>query len=236
MSPSKTHYYDSGVRCGNSREWGDAPDKVKDSVKENIKTRAAKAGLSEKDTANLLAIADLESGLNPDAANNGSTASGLFQITNKTAKDASKRLNGKPIINGYKYKEPYDRFDPDSNIAVGIAVYLDKKRAAGSDDIEKIYKRYNPRATDAELKQVRILYNKYKKEKHSSIDSNVNAEETSGRSLGFTEPDSLTKLAQLGLDGQDPDYTTTDLRDGANESCDDSLDDTYYYSPFSPGV
>jgi len=235
MSPNKTHYYDSGITYGNSRKWGDAPDEIRDSVKENIKTRAANAGLSEKDTANLLAIADLESGLNPDAANKGSTASGLFQITNETAKDASNRLNGKPIINGYTYKEPYDRFDPDSNIAVGIAVYLDKKRRAGSDDIEKIYKKYNPRATDAELEQVRTLYDKYKKEKHSSIDSNANAEEISGRSPGSAEPDGLTRLAHLDLDAQDPDYTTKGVIDGAGDSSDDSLDDTYYHSPFSPG-
>lgn len=136
-----SHYNDPSPQYGNSRKGGDASQSVKDSVKNEIIQQAQEAGLSNADIQNLLAIAEHESGFNPDAANADSSASGIFQITDGTAKDAQHRLDESKLIGGYDITLPYDRFDPVSNIETGIAVYLDKKRRAGSDDIADIYKK-----------------------------------------------------------------------------------------------
>ena len=103
-----------------------------------------------------MAIAEHESGFNPDAANKGSTASDIFQITDGSARDSDIRLSGSNLIGGYTISLPYDRFDPISNIETGIAIYLDKKRVAGSDDISKIYKKFNPSASEVELNNLDV--------------------------------------------------------------------------------
>jgi hypothetical protein len=144
-----SHYKDPidiapGRVGGFSREAGGAPDEVKQKVIDTIVSKAHRYGLSDRDTANLIAIAKIESRFNPDAATPGhqSSASGVFQITDSTAKDAHQRLDGTSRINGHKLGE-FNRFDLNSNIEHGIAIYLDKKATAKSGDVASIYKAWN---------------------------------------------------------------------------------------------
>lgn len=88
----ETHYYDpidrtSGRLAGKSREWGDAPENVKEKVKAMIIQEGQKQGLSKRDIAHLLAIAKVESGFNPDAAAKNTTASGIGQFIDDTGDD-----------------------------------------------------------------------------------------------------------------------------------------------------
>jgi hypothetical protein len=109
--------------------------------------------LGDADVANLLSIAKLESGFNPDAAaksilrpgdsaDKETSAAGVFQVTDSTAADASKRLSNTKTDNNVTLGS-YDRFNYVSNIQYGIAVYLDKKRVAKSSDVFNIYKAWN---------------------------------------------------------------------------------------------
>lgn len=129
---------------GFSREAGDASDEVKQKVIDAIVARSRGHGLSAADAANLLAIAKVESKFNPDAAARGShtSASGVFQITDSTARDARERLSGKPRINGHQLGS-FDRFDLNSNIEYGVAIYMDKKAIAQSGDVADIYRAWN---------------------------------------------------------------------------------------------
>ena len=126
---------------GVSRKARDTSNETKITVISKIISYGTEYGLSNKDIANLIAFAKIESGFNPDAAAQGdhTSASGVFQITDRTAKDATKRLNGTSRVNGIDAGE-FDRFDLDSNIKFGIKVYLDKKIRAKSDNAYDIYK------------------------------------------------------------------------------------------------
>ena len=200
-----SHYNDTGINNGNSRNPGDVSSSVKEIVKQQIINTAEKANLSETDIANLLAIAEHESGFNPDAASKTTSASGVFQILDSTAKDAINRLNGTGLVNSYTFSGNYDRFDIDSNIKVGIAVYLDKKRIAGSDDIREIYQYYNPHASDNLLNKMNILFNKYNLQKHSLIDidfDNITYDDID-KIAKLVIPDSYTQLAELDSDVYD---------------------------------
>lgn len=144
-----SHYNDplskDAVHVGGfSRKAGDATNETKALVITKIISYGTQYGLSTGDIANLIAFAKIESGFNPDAAAKGNhtSASGIFQITDSTAKDATKRLNGKPRVNSIDSGE-YDRFDIDSNIKFGIQIYLDKKIRAKSDNAYEIYKAWN---------------------------------------------------------------------------------------------
>src|SRR3990172_2399207 len=94
-----THYNDplTASSLGNSRNGGDAPLFVKQFIVEEIIQQGREAGLSNKTIANLLAIAKIESGFNPDAAAidpnfDRTSASGVFQITDTTANDMQVRI------------------------------------------------------------------------------------------------------------------------------------------------
>ncbi len=152
---------------GNSRDWGDANDHVKFEVQKEIIQQATKANLSQHNIANLLALAEVESGFNPDAATTShiSSASGVFAITDQTADDAKTRFGGNKSINGYKIEGEYDRFDPKSNISYGIAVYMDKKRLANSDDIGAIYKTWNTNADETAKYKERLQHHAVQYEK-----------------------------------------------------------------------
>ncbi len=145
----------TATSLGDSRTWGDANEQVKFDVQKEIVQQAGKAGLTQKDTANLLALAEVESGFNPDAATTSrrSSASGVFAITDTTAADAKNRLSGSSKIGGYEIEGKYDRFNTASNVSYGIAVYLDKKRLAHSDEVGTIYQTWNTNPDE---------YNKYK--------------------------------------------------------------------------
>ncbi|MGJ3703783.1 XVIPCD domain-containing protein [Variovorax sp. AFSI2.2] len=164
-----SHYKDPidtavGRVGGFSREAGGASDEVKQKVIDMIVSKAHTYGLPDRDTANLIAIAKVESRFNPDAATPGhqSSASGVFQITDSTAKDAHQRLDGTSRINGHKLGE-FNRFDLNSNIEHGIAIYLDKKATAKSGDVASIYKAWNtnPAEYNKFLGQLRDDSNKY---------------------------------------------------------------------------
>jgi len=86
---SNSHYKDSIDNAndrlnGNSRRWGDASAETQISVINTIISEAKEAGLSDHDTAYVLAIARVESGFNPDAAAGTTSASGLGQFIDKT--------------------------------------------------------------------------------------------------------------------------------------------------------
>ena len=145
--PPTSHYHEAIARqpgrvAGLTRKPGGATDETKQIVIDAILKKANDYGLSDKDKANLIAIANIKSGFNPDAASTTSTASGVMQVIDQTADDM-KKLSGSKIIGGHRL-ETYDRFDMNSNIEYGIATYLAKKHIAKSDDVGDIYTKYNP--------------------------------------------------------------------------------------------
>jgi hypothetical protein len=71
---------------GNSRRWGDAPRTIQLAVIDEIVSQAASRGWSTRQVAFALALARVESGFNPDAAARSTSASGVGQIVDKTAK------------------------------------------------------------------------------------------------------------------------------------------------------
>jgi hypothetical protein len=223
-----SHYKDPGRKYGRSREKGDVDADMAEKIKQKIITQARAARrqgvpITEDDIARLVAFADLESGFNPDAANKGSDASGVFQIRDGTAEDAFNRLKENPsLIGGYQVKgtyKDYKRFDPDSNIAVGIAVYLDKKRKAKSDDVNEIYKRWNSGAKPAEQKKVRELYEKYKKMKLSLDDSGSDADKIAEATEQETERTAPERQS-------DDAYSTEDRKRKDIAAGDDAEDET----------
>ncbi len=123
---------------GDSRSGGHASPEVKNIVIAEIRSAAKAAGFANKDIANLLAFAEVESGFNPDAATRHpkSSASGVFQITDQTAADVLKNMLRALKNEGLEQHtaglqlDTYDRFDYQSNIRHGIVVYLEKKRRA----------------------------------------------------------------------------------------------------------
>jgi len=134
-TPSKSQ---PGRITGLSRQAGAATDETKQMVINAILKKADEYGLSNKDKANLIAFANIESGFNPDAVSN-SGVGGVMQVESRTANDAKKRLRGP----GGHQLGAYNKFDMNSNIEYGIAIYLDKKRRANSEDADKIYIEYN---------------------------------------------------------------------------------------------
>lgn len=157
------HFNDNGILWGYSRRHGDTSQEIKTFVNELIIYYGQKAkykDIPDEDIEKILAIADHEAEFNPEAAtrNPESSASGVFQITDTSARDVSERLIKKsPVkmdITGY------DRFDPDSNIKHGILIYFDKKRQANSGNIKNIYREYNPNASPEVLNKVNNIYEK----------------------------------------------------------------------------
>lgn len=86
-----SHYSDPvdkrpGRVGGNSRIWGDASQAVQRHVIDSIIVGAKKNGFNIRRIAMLLAMANIESGFNPDAAAGTTSASGLGQFIDKTGK------------------------------------------------------------------------------------------------------------------------------------------------------
>ncbi|RQR79139.1 hypothetical protein DIE11_17210 [Burkholderia sp. Bp9012] len=89
--PDKTHYRDPidnspGRLAGNSHIWGDASPEVQSRAIDAIIQASQKAGLNQHETAYVLAMGRAESGFNPDAAAGTTTAYGLGQFVDGTAK------------------------------------------------------------------------------------------------------------------------------------------------------
>lgn len=101
QAPHRSHYHapipNDGKLHGWSRNPGDAPDHVRAATVTAIIEECKSRNLSKPDAALVLAIARLESGFNPDAANPTSSASGIGQFIDKTAShyglDAAKRFD-----------------------------------------------------------------------------------------------------------------------------------------------
>lgn len=85
-----THYNDrldtSKPLSGTGRNGWEVPPEVQQKVVDIIIEEGRKRGMNNRDIAHYLAVAKRESQFNPDAANKGSTASGIAQMIDKTAK------------------------------------------------------------------------------------------------------------------------------------------------------
>ncbi len=77
-------HYD-GRAAGGSRLWGDASEDVQEHAIEAVIAAAALFGLPQRETAHVLAIARVASGLNPDAADPDNSRAGLAQFDDATA-------------------------------------------------------------------------------------------------------------------------------------------------------
>ncbi len=86
---SYSHYREqidttSSRLAGNSHVWGDASPEVQSRVIDTLISASEKAGLNTRQTAQVLAIARVESGFNPDAAAGTTSAHGLGQFIDRT--------------------------------------------------------------------------------------------------------------------------------------------------------
>lgn len=104
---------------GTTRKGGDAPPEVQQKIVDIIIEEARKRRLNNRDIAYYIAIAKRESGFNPDAANAGSTASGIAQVTDTTAK--------KYGINDS------NRFDARASIQAGLGYFTAIKERITND-------------------------------------------------------------------------------------------------------
>ncbi|MDO8653129.1 MAG: TIGR02594 family protein [Undibacterium sp.] len=104
---------------GNSHKGGDAPPEVQQKIIDIIIEEARKLQFDNRDIAYYIAIAKRESGFNPDAANSNSTASGVSQLIDKTAKT-------------YGVNDD-NRFDARANIKAGLQYFLKLKRKVDSN-------------------------------------------------------------------------------------------------------
>ncbi len=94
---------------GNSRIWGDASQDVQRHVIDSLIVAAKKKGFNIRRIAMLLAMANIESGFNPDASAGTTSASGLGQFINAT---------------GLEYGlHDGNRFDMAANVAAIIAYF-----------------------------------------------------------------------------------------------------------------
>ena len=118
---------------GFSREAGGASLAVKDQVRIAILEEAQNQALTPFDKATLLAIAEHESGFNPDAAAKESSASGIFQIIKGTAEKLGLPSN---MV-----------FDARANIRAGITLYKENLKLVnqrypsyqGADKVAMLY-------------------------------------------------------------------------------------------------
>jgi hypothetical protein len=77
-------HYD-GRAAGQSRLWGDASEDVQEHAIEAVVAASALFGLPQRETAHVLAIARVASGLNPDAADPDNSRAGLAQFDDASA-------------------------------------------------------------------------------------------------------------------------------------------------------
>ncbi|MET3117226.1 uncharacterized protein (TIGR02594 family) [Undibacterium sp. GrIS 1.8] len=115
---------------GNSRRGGDAPPEIQQKIVDIIIEEARKLQFNNRDIAYYIAIAKRESGFNPDAANSGSSASGVAQMQDDTGTTFG--LN------------KTNRFDARASIKAGLQYFEKIKRkiiskyGSASDDYETL--------------------------------------------------------------------------------------------------
>jgi hypothetical protein len=108
-------HYD-GRAAGESRIWGDAPEDVQEHAIEAVVAASALFGLPQRETAHLLAIARVASGLNPDAADPENSRAGLAQFDDATAERHG--LTGEA------------RFDLEANAEALVRAFIEAKKAS----------------------------------------------------------------------------------------------------------
>jgi hypothetical protein len=104
-----------GRLAGNSRRHGDASHETQRAVIDLLVQAARDGGLSKSDLAMVLAIARVESGFNPDAAAGTTSASGLGQFVDTTAR-------------AYGITTDAQRFDARDGAVALVKHYLENKR------------------------------------------------------------------------------------------------------------
>jgi hypothetical protein len=119
---AKSHYKtpidnSPGRLAGNSRRHGDASRETQKNVIDILVDAARDNGLDRNDLAMLLAMARVESGFNPDAAAGTTTASGLGQFVDATAKV-------------YGITTDAQRFDAKQGASALMMHYLENKRVS----------------------------------------------------------------------------------------------------------
>lgn len=116
---------------GNSRVWGDISESNRRLIIDKIISVGARYHLSYKDIAYALLICKAESGFNNDASAGTTTASGLGQYTDDTAKDFNARSKSALGIPIEMYKpRTTKRFDADTGVYGIIVAYLFNKGLA----------------------------------------------------------------------------------------------------------
>lgn len=133
---------------GNSRRWGDASLKTQKKVINTIIEQGKKKGLSSREIAHVLAITNIESGFNPDAAAGTTSASGLGQFVNKTAAPYIFNKKYKDLTKEEKLELDKKRFDVNIGSSILIDHYLDnkklaKKRGFKGEDLETMVYKYH---------------------------------------------------------------------------------------------
>ena len=116
----KSHYktpidHSPGRLAGNSRRHGDASPDVQRAVIDILVDAARSNGLDKNDLAMVLAIARVESGYNPDAAAGTTSASGLGQFVDATART-------------YGITTDAQRFDAKDGAVALVKHYLENKK------------------------------------------------------------------------------------------------------------
>jgi hypothetical protein len=121
-----------GRAAGESRLWGDASEDVQEHAIEALVAASALFGLSQRETAHVIAIARVASGFNPDAADEASSRAGLAQFDDA----AAERLE----LTGAS------RFDLEANAEALVRAYIEarklaQRRGTGGRDMDvMIYK------------------------------------------------------------------------------------------------
>ena len=160
LNLSVTHYAEplvSGGIRGNSRVYGDASEEVQTKVINKIILEGKRAGMNNDQIAMTLAIANVESGFNPDAAAGTTSAAGLGQFIDKTGA-------------GYSIDNT-NRWDLDTQVTALIEHTLDNYNlVAKRDKADKYVYKYHhdgPTSDYGGLKvserKVMPLVKKYKK-------------------------------------------------------------------------
>ncbi|TDR73799.1 LysM peptidoglycan-binding domain-containing protein [Paludibacterium purpuratum] len=130
----------AGELAGNSRVGGDASADTQSKVVDKIVEVCVRYGLSFRETAFVLLMVKVESGFNPDAAAGTTSAAGLAQFTNGTAKDA-KGMSKQWLGFELDILLPKDRFDAEKGAYSAVLAYMKCKSKAKLVDVTS-YEKY----------------------------------------------------------------------------------------------
>lgn len=148
-----------GRAAGNSRRHGDAPHEVQKKSIDAIIEAAKKQGLSQRETAHVLAIAFVESGFNPDAAAGTTTATSLGQFIRPTGwyygLNDTNRFEINPNADALvrHYIENKDKAIARGNTGkeIELKIYVYHHDGAGKRDI------YNPNSEGLRISKEQVI-------------------------------------------------------------------------------